>query len=159
MTLRPTFPASWRRQWLHQPIQSMNQPSRFDPPARVLHQPPMTERLLPEDFTREVRRRVDIMCPPVEPDPQPEPTATPLEGSREEFISEVRRRLDRVDRILLIVLRIKQLEQRTVIDERLLRTLAESQINSMRIAHGIYQRLPEHQVDRAEDSDEFPYDT
>ncbi len=107
MTLRPKFPASWHpgRQSRHQSMESLHQQIRAPTPARVLHQPPMLALLdVPEDFTREVRRRLDSMDPTVEPEPQREPSATPRDGLREEFVSEVRRRLDRADRVSLYVL-------------------------------------------------------
>jgi hypothetical protein len=109
MALRPKLPAS-----LHQPI-------RVPPSARVLHQPPMPELLpdVPDDFTREVRRRLDSMNPTVEPEPQREPSASSLDGLREEFVSEVRRRLDRVDRVLLnVVQRVENLDGRKETDAR-----------------------------------------
>ncbi len=114
---------------------------------------------VPEDFTREVRRRLDSTDPTVEPEPQREPSATPLDGLREEFVSEVRRRLDRADRVLLSVLqRLGNLEQRRAIDARFACDLAESQMGALSIAQKIIPRLPEHQVDRAEDSAVFRFD-
>ena len=107
---------------LHQPILVLHS-------ARVLHQPPMSE-LLPdvsEDFTREVRRRLDYMYPTVEPEQQREPSASSLDGLsassldglREELVSEVRRRLDGVDRVLLnVVQRVENLEGRRETDAR-----------------------------------------
>ncbi len=157
MTLRPKFPASWhpRRQSRHQPIQSLHQQIRSPTPARVLHQPPMPELLpdAPEDFTREVRRRLDSTDQTVEPEPQRELSATPLDGLREEFVSEVRRRLDRADRVLLnVVQRVENLEGRREIDERFTRELRDSQIAALRIAQRLLRHLPEHHVSLAEDS-------
>ena len=158
ISLTYKFPASWHpgRQWLHQPIHSLHQPIRVPPPARVLHQPPMPELLpeVPEDFTREVRRRLHTIDPPADPEPQPELSPTPRDGVREESISEVRRLLDRVDHVLLHVhQRLDNMEQRRVIDERFVDEMVEAQLNYIRITQNICRLLPERQVDLAEDSD------
>ena len=173
---------------LHQPILVLHS-------ARVLHQPPMSE-LLPdvsEDFTRDVRRRLDYMYPTVEPEQQREPSASSLDGLSassldglwEELVSEVRRRLDGVDRVLLnVVQRVENLEGRRETDARdrvdrallnvvqLVKNLEgrretdavftchmrDALMCALCIVQKVVRRLPEHQVGLAEDSAVFRFD-
>jgi hypothetical protein len=161
MLLRPKFPASLHpsRQSRHQPIQSLHQQIRAPTPARVLHQPPMLAILeTAENFAREVRRRTST-DPTVEPEPQRESSATPLDGLREEFVSEVRRRLDLVDRVLLdAVQRLENLEGRRDVEYEFACDLRDNQLAAVCIAQRLIRRRPEHQVDLAEDSAAFRFD-